>query len=151
MGQPVTPSAARSWVSSPMRPTTGPTTAMSTSAAMIIRRTQRGAPGATLLDQEFVKLDQRASSWKRATGSSPLDFLAMSVGHRRLATAHELDAKPSAADGPETLPYRGSMSHTQMSCATLWGSKFSLRMRGPHPSFHTGNRVSLTFPVLRSR
>jgi hypothetical protein len=43
-----------------MRPTTSPTTAMSTSAAMIVRRNQRGAwPGATVLDHELVKLDQR--------------------------------------------------------------------------------------------
>ena len=26
------------------------------------------------------------------------------------------------------------MSQIQMTCATLWGSKLSLRMRGPHPS-----------------
>jgi hypothetical protein len=53
-----------------------PTTAMSTNAAMIVRRTQRGALGATRRDHEFVKLDQRASSCKRATGSSPRRFLA---------------------------------------------------------------------------
>jgi hypothetical protein len=49
---------------------------MTTNAVMIIRRTQRGAPGATLRDHEFVKLDQRASSCRRATGSSPRRFLA---------------------------------------------------------------------------
>jgi hypothetical protein len=91
-----------------MRPTTSPTTAMSTNAAIIIRRTQRGAPGATLLDHEFVKLDQRASSWKRATGSSPLDFLAMSEGHRHFATARELDAKPPAAEVRRHRTHRGS-------------------------------------------
>jgi hypothetical protein len=76
VGQPVKPSSARSWVSNPMRPTTSPTTAMTTNAVMIIRRTQRGAPGATLRDHEFVKLDQRASSCRRATGSSSRCFLA---------------------------------------------------------------------------
>jgi hypothetical protein len=64
-------------VSNPMRPTTRPTTAMTTNAAMIIRRTERGTGGAPLLDHEFVKPDQRASSCKRATGSSPRRFLAM--------------------------------------------------------------------------
>ena len=53
--------------------------------------------------------------------------------------------------GSETPRHRGSMSHIQMPSATSWGSKFSLRRLGPHPSFHTGNRFSLTFPVLRSR
>src|SRR4029450_5838901 len=53
--------------------------------------------------------------------------------------------------GSETPRHRGSMSHIQMPSATSWGSKFSLRRLGPHPSFHTGNRFSFTFPVLRSR
>jgi hypothetical protein len=63
-----------------MSPTTPPTTAMTTNTAMIVRRNQRGArPGATNPVHEFVKLDQRALSCKRATGSSTLAFLAMSV------------------------------------------------------------------------
>jgi hypothetical protein len=45
------------------------------------RRNQRGArPGATNPFHELVKLDQRARSCRRATGSSPLAFLVMSVG-----------------------------------------------------------------------
>jgi hypothetical protein len=60
-----------------MIPTTSPKSAMTTNAAMIIRRTQRGAPaGAADPFHMFVKLDQRALSCKRATGSSPRRFLA---------------------------------------------------------------------------
>jgi hypothetical protein len=60
-----------------MRPTTSPTTAMTTNAAMIIRRTQRGVPpGAADPFHTFVKLDQLALSCSRATGSSPCRFLA---------------------------------------------------------------------------
>jgi len=76
VAQPVGPSNARSWESNSIRPTAPPTTAMTTNAAMIIRRTQCGTGGAPLLDHEFVKPDQRASSWKRATGSLPRHFLA---------------------------------------------------------------------------
>jgi hypothetical protein len=65
-------------VSNPMRPTTSPTTAMTTNAVMIIRRIQRGAPpGAVDPFHVFVKLDQRALSWRRAIGSSPCPFLVM--------------------------------------------------------------------------
>jgi hypothetical protein len=60
-----------------MRPTTSPTTAMTTNAAMIIRRTQRGGrPGARSRDHELVQDDQRAASCRRATESSPRRFLA---------------------------------------------------------------------------
>jgi hypothetical protein len=55
VGQPAKPSAARSWVSIPTKPTTSPTTAMTTNAAMIIRRTQRGGrPGARNRNHELV-------------------------------------------------------------------------------------------------
>jgi hypothetical protein len=61
-----------------MIPTTSPTTAMTTNAAMIIRRTQRGAPpGAVDPFHMFVKLDQRALSCRRAIGSCPCSFFVM--------------------------------------------------------------------------
>jgi hypothetical protein len=84
-------------VASPMRPATSPTTAIRTNAPMIIRRIQRGGRGAILLDHEFVKLDQRASSCKRATGSSPRCLLSigLSIGLLRQNLGHEAQSRAS--------------------------------------------------------
>jgi hypothetical protein len=53
------------------------TNRISTTTTMMNQRTQRGAPPDTCLDHELVKLDHRASSCSRATGSSSPGFLLM--------------------------------------------------------------------------
>ena len=68
--------AESSGMNNPIRARTPGTTRRSTNATMIRRRTHRGPPP-VCLDHEAVKLDQRASSCTRATGSSPRRCLAM--------------------------------------------------------------------------
>jgi hypothetical protein len=97
-----------------VRPTTSPTTAMTTNAAMIIRRTQRGGrPGAR--SRDHVRVARTRRLLQAATGSSPCPY-ASRVGFREERVARNEVAAREINEAIEESDTRPASTFIHVLC-----------------------------------